>query len=148
MLSWMWLQNTCWTRYRLMSKYWGKLKNYIVVLSSVHLLISTVKKNKDNFTSVLLFWFRLFFFTDTILFTIFSFSQGLFYRFLISNITNFFFSMSCPSLDCDQQWRWYSLMLMLFCNIYVMYFSLMCWISLLIMTSDVYWRLNRKECYM
>ena len=36
-------------------------------------------------------------------------------------------------------------MLMLFCNMYVIYFSWTCWISLLIMASNLCWRLNSKE---
>ena len=96
-------------------------------------------------------------FTDTILLAIFSFRQSLFYRYIILNITNSYW-MYCLGLYCDGQWRLHLLikmktcvlnwcrMLILFCNMYVSYSFLMCWILLLIMTSEFCWKLNKKEC--
>ena len=57
---------------------------------------------------------------------------------------------------CDRQLRRHLLInlktfvlnwcrMLLFCNIYVIYFSLTCWIWLMIMTSNFCWRLNKKE---
>ena len=88
-------------------KYWDILKIILCFYQAYICEFFTVKKNKDNLTlallksSIILFRFsHFFFFSDTILFIIFLFSESLFYRYLLLNVLLYkLFTNVCTLFD-------------------------------------------------
>ena len=93
------------------------------------------------------------FFTHTILFNIFFLQTECFLRVtpikhckrfaeLFTRVYTVIDSSVCIMKTFALSW---CITLILFCNMYVTYFSLTCWVSLFVITSDFCWRLNKSS---